>query len=373
MIKPLVKFFLVSSFFAATMVHADVGDWYVAPSVAYFDDDPDRKIDAGVAGGQIQVGKEMGKHFWLEGLLGYHDIGGFPGQEHLELGVNAVGNLLPDSLFSPYVIGGLGYLRADVGLPDFGGSPAAGSTANDLTGTAGLGLKVRFGESPWALRAEWRLRHAFNSDNSLTDDIVSLGIQYTIGRSGGAVTAASTMAPAAVADTDGDGVMDSLDNCPNTPRGVAVDLAGCPVDMDQDGVKNDRDKCPGTTAGAMVDLNGCEFPANVTMKRIYFATGSSRLDAESEQALDETVSLLLSHPGLPVEINGHADSQGPEDFNMALSLVRAEVVRLYLEQAGVRASSLSVQGSGESQPVASNDTAAGRAQNRRVVLEMRDR
>ena len=55
------------------------------------------------------------------------------------------------------------------------------------------------------------------------------------------------------------------------------------------------------------------------------------------------------------------------------SLVRAEVLRLYLEQAGVRASNLSVRGYGESQPVASNDTAAGRAQNRRVALEMRDR
>ena len=61
---------------ASSAVQADEGDWYVVPSVTYFDDDPDRLIDAGVSGGQIQVGKEMGRHFWLEGLLGYHDIGG---------------------------------------------------------------------------------------------------------------------------------------------------------------------------------------------------------------------------------------------------------------------------------------------------------
>ena len=82
---------------ASLAVNADEGDWYVAPSVVYFDDDPDRKIDAGVSGGQVQVGKEMSRHFWLEGLLGYHDIDGFPAQEHLELGVNAVGNFFQEN------------------------------------------------------------------------------------------------------------------------------------------------------------------------------------------------------------------------------------------------------------------------------------
>ena len=336
--------FLLTSLVA----QADVGDWYVVPSVAYSDDDGDRLINDSIAGGQIQVGKKMGEHFWLEGLLRYHDIDGLPGQEHLEIGINAVGNLIPDSLFSPYAIGGLGYLRADVGLPDFGGAPPAGATASNMTATAGLGLKVRFGDnSRWSLRAAWRMRHAFDSDDSLTDRVGSLGIQYTFGgRSENAVWAASIAAlPAAVSDADGD----------------------------SDGVKNDRDKGPGTAAGAMVDLNGCEFPANFVMQPVYFATGSARLDADSIKALDETVGLLLRHPGLPAEVGGFADSRGSEDFNMELSLVRAEVVRLYLQQAGVRASSLSVRGYGESQPVASNDTAAGRAQNRRVVLEMRDR
>jgi OOP family OmpA-OmpF porin len=372
MIRSFKLCILVLSFFTANAVQADVGDWYVAPSVTYFDDDPDRKIDAGFSGGQIQVGKQMSERFSLEGLLGYHDIDGFPGQEHLELGVNAIGNFMPDAMFSPYALGGLSYLRADVGTPDFGGLPEADSTASDIAASAGLGLMARFGDSPWAARLEWRLRHAFG--DSLTDHVAAVGLQYTFGSdSDGAVAATSTAAPVAVMDSDGDSVIDSLDNCPNTPRGVAVDLNGCPVDADGDGVRNDRDRCPGTDAGAMVDLNGCEFPTNVSLAPVFFATGSARLDSEARQALDEAVELLLRHPGLPVEIEGHADSQGSEDFNMALSLVRAEVVRLHLEQAGVRASSLSVQGFGESQPAASNDTAAGRAQNRRVVLEMRDR
>jgi OOP family OmpA-OmpF porin len=369
----LNRFFTIAVFLSASLaVQADVGDWYVTPSVAYSDDEGDRLIDDSVAGGQVQLGKEMSEHFWLEGLLGYHDIDGFPGQKHLELGINAVGNFLPESTFSPYAIGGIGVLRADVGLPDFGGSPTAGTTATDLTATAGLGLKIRFGESPWSLRAEWRVRHAFASDNALTDQIGSLGLQYTFG-GGSSAPAAIASAPMVDADSDGDGVVDSRDACPNTRSGVVVDLTGCPQDADQDGVKNIQDKCPETPAGAMVDLNGCEIPDGISMKRIYFPTGTASFDSESRAALDETVKLLLRYPGLPVEIAGHADARGSEDFNMALSLVRAEVVRLYLEQAGVRASSLSTVGYGESDPIATNDTAEGQAQNRRVVLEMHDR
>ena len=100
--------------FAAT---AEEGDWYLAASTMYFDDDGDRLIDDTFGGLQLQVGREMTERFALEGLLGYHDIDGFPAQKHLELGVNAIAKFMPDSLVSPYVMGGLGYLRADVDLP----------------------------------------------------------------------------------------------------------------------------------------------------------------------------------------------------------------------------------------------------------------
>ena len=117
---------LVLSFFAATVAQADPGDWYIAPAVAYTDDDGERLIDDGVSGGQLWLGREMSEHLSLEGLLGYHDIDGFPEQEHLELGINAIGDFRPGETFAPYVLGGLSYLRADVGEPDFGGLPEAG-------------------------------------------------------------------------------------------------------------------------------------------------------------------------------------------------------------------------------------------------------
>jgi OOP family OmpA-OmpF porin len=349
---------------AAFAAQAAEGDWYVAPSIVYFDDDPDRKIDAGFSGGQLQFGKEMSRRFSLEGLFGYHDIDGFPAQEHLELGINAVGNFLPDSLFSPYVLGGLGYLRADVGDTDFGGLPPAGSTSSSATATGGLGLKVRFGESRWALRTEWRLRHAF--DDSLTDHLVALGLQYTFGDDADAapMAAAATTAAIPEQDSDGDGVPNSRDVCPNTPAGTTVDSFGCAADEDRDGVPDDRDQCPGTW-GVEVDENGCE---PVRLKTVFFGVESAILTAHARGKLDETVEVLNRYPDLQVDIAGHADSTGPEEFNQALSERRAEAVRQYLVQAGIDASRLSTRGYGESQPIGPNDTFVGRADNRRVEL-----
>ena len=329
-------------------VQAAEGDWYIAPSAVYFDDDPDRRIDDSFAGLQVQFGKEMSRRLSLEGLLGYQDIDGFPGQEHLELGLNVIGKFLPDSRFSPYVIGGLGYLRADVGTPDFGGLPPADSTANNLTATGGVGLKIRLGDSPWSLRTEARLRHAFDSDNSLTDGIVTLGIQYNFGGSS-AVSAMAASEPE------------------ETPPAV---IAAAPADSDGDGVPNDRDQCPGTPAGVKVDARGCEV---VKLKNVYFGFDSAVLLATAKRMLDESASVLRRNSDLQVEIAGYADSRGPESYNMKLSERRAEAVRKYLEQAGVDASRMSARGYGESHPGASDLSANGLAQNRRVELRIKDR
>ena len=333
---------------ASLTVQADEGDWYIAPSVVYFDDDPDRKIDDSFAGLQVQFGKEMNRRLSLEGLLGYQDIDGFPGQEHLELGFNVIGKFLPDSRFSPYVIGGLGYLRADVGLPDFGGLPTAGATANNATATGGLGLKIQFGDSPWSLRTEARLRHAFDSDDSLTDAIVTLGLQYNFGGR----SAVSAMAAS------------------ETEEAPAAVVAAVPVDSDGDGVANDRDQCPGTPAGVKVDANGCEI---VKLKNVYFGFDSAVLLATAKRLLDESASILKRHPDLQVDIVGYADSRGPESYNMKLSERRAEAVRKYLEQAGVDAARLTARGYGESHPGASDMSANGLAQSRRVELSLKGR
>ena len=92
-----------------------------------------------------------------------------------------------------------------------------------------------------------------------------------------------------------------------------------------------------------------------------------------KRALDESALILARNPDVQVEIGGHADSSGPEDFNMKLSIRRAEFVRQYLEQAGIDSARLTIRGFGESQPVASNETIAGRTENRRVELKVIER
>ena len=340
---------LATLFLAPHTLQADEGDWYVSPSIAYSDDDGDRLIDDSVAGGQIQVGREMTNKFWLEGLLGYHDIDGFPGQEHLELGLNAIRNFRPDGLFEPYVVGGLGLLRADADLPSFGviGVPAAGESSTSFTLTAGLGTLVNFGESPWALRAEWRFRHAFD-DESLTDQVVSLGIQYSFG--GGSDVAP----PAAVSE----------------PEPVRY------ADSDGDGVTDDKDRCPGTAAGASVDLSGCEIakaPETVEFDNIYFGFDSEVILATSQRLLRDAAATLQRHPDATLEIAGFADSRGPERYNQGLSQRRAEAVRDFLVEAGVDPASLTVVAYGESRSDTSDLSANTLAEDRRVELRVTKR
>lgn len=335
---------LVPLLWFSVAAQADEGDWYVSPSIVYTDDDGERLIDDGVSGGQIQVGREMSEHFWLEGLLGYHDIDGFPGQEHLELGFNAIRSFRPDSLFSPYVIGGLGILSADVGVPSFGGSPPAGETSTSATATAGLGMKLRFGDSPWALRAEYRLRHAFD-DGGLTDHVGSFGIQYSFG--------GSSKQPLVVAAGEPE------------PAGYS--------DSDQDGVTDDRDRCPGTIAGAKVDVHGCEVQETIEFRNIYFGFDSDVVLPTSRRLLDHVASVLERHPDLKVEIAGFADSRGSERYNMALSLRRAEAVHRYLEQAGVNTANLAIKGYGMIRLDPSDVTAGNLAENRRVEMRITNR
>jgi len=169
-------------------------------------------------------------------------------------------------------------------------------------------------------------------------------------------------------DTDGDGVPDSLDKCPNTPKGCRVDKNGCPADSDGDGVPDCLDRCPGTPPNTPVDKMGCPPVGEELMilTGINFAFDSSKLDKASENLVDRAVNNLNRNPQMAVLIEGHTDSTGPDDYNLALSLKRAKAVEMYMVSKGIAANRLSTKGLGESDPIASNDTKEGRAKNRRV-------
>ena len=181
-------------------------------------------------------------------------------------------------------------------------------------------------------------------------------------------------------DSDGDGVADYKDQCPGTMAGIQVDDSGCSLDKDGDGVPNSRDNCPDTAADVEVDYYGCPLPpptksAEVSdvgtwiYKDITFASGKSDIRPSSYPVLAEIADVLKVNPGLRVEIQGHTDSRGSIALNMRLSEERAQSVRRYLLGKGVDADQMTAKGYGPGRPIATNDTAEGRARNRRVELK----
>jgi OOP family OmpA-OmpF porin len=166
-------------------------------------------------------------------------------------------------------------------------------------------------------------------------------------------------------DSDGDGVPDYLDRCPGTPPGVAVDNAGCPFDSDGDGVVDHLDKCPNTPRGATVNEAGCWSLEATAL----YDSNSSYIRAEAYPLLDEVAIILEKNPAMEVEVQGHTDNKGTAKYNQWLSEKRAQRVKDYLVSKGVDPSRLAAKGYGLTQPVASNGTEEGRAQNRRVELK----
>jgi outer membrane protein OmpA-like peptidoglycan-associated protein len=106
----------------------------------------------------------------------------------------------------------------------------------------------------------------------------------------------------------------------------------------------------------------------VNVSDVLFDTGSATLKPGAREKLARVAGILASHPDLKIEIEGHTDSVGGDDYNQRLSERRAESVRAYLVQQKIAPDAVGAEGFGESQPVASNTTAAGRQQNRRVEL-----
>lgn len=168
-------------------------------------------------------------------------------------------------------------------------------------------------------------------------------------------------------DQDGDGVRDNSDRCPFTPAGVAVDSNGCELDSDGDGVPDYRDQCPDTPKGSVVDTEGCP-RLLVKLQNVHFAFDSAELTSEAKSILDAAVSSINANPSDNISVEGHTDSTGSDAYNSQLSQRRARAVADYLAAHGVSASRLHAVGKGESYPVASNDTSAGRSQNRRVEV-----
>jgi len=168
-------------------------------------------------------------------------------------------------------------------------------------------------------------------------------------------------------DSDGDGVADKLDKCPNTEAGIKVDGSGCPLDVDADGIPDSKDACP--TVKGIARLNGCPEFAPGPVVPIQFEFNSSVLRTSAYSVLDGLASSLKANSSAVVQLDGHASAEGTEEYNMTLSRDRANSVKTYLVNAGIASNRIATTAYGESRPVASNATEAGRSQNRRVEIK----
>lgn len=180
-------------------------------------------------------------------------------------------------------------------------------------------------------------------------------------------------------DRDGDGVLDVRDLCPDTPLGEKPDprRLGCPIeDRDQDQVVDAEDACPAEPGVPSLEprFNGCPLEL-VEMREdrliprqpIAFAVNTDVLLPESRPVLEALAKAIQARPWIQkLRVEGHTDNSGSRDFNQTLSLRRAESVRRWLVDFGISPALLEAAGFGPSRPVASNDTEAGRAANRRV-------
>lgn len=141
-------------------------------------------------------------------------------------------------------------------------------------------------------------------------------------------------------------------------------------DADGDGVKDDRDLCPDTPKGTKVDHTGCPLQDVTVLKGVNFDFDKDTLRPDAMPILDEAAAVMQRYPEISVEIAGHTDSVGSDDYNLDLSDRRAKSVMDYFISKGIDAGRLSSKGYGESAPVTGNESAAGRADNRRVEMRV---
>jgi OOP family OmpA-OmpF porin len=284
---------------------------------------------------------------------------------------------MKDSMFFPYLFAGAGYEHVTNDRDGFESHPF-------IHGGAGVGLRVN--DNQFVTRLELKTLQIIGGDEHEKNELgLTLGFAVPFGE------IKQPEAPLTIKDSDGDGVMDALDKCPDTPAGVKVDGSGCPLpevkneyvpmsldnnecpiktdlpDRDRDGVEDSVDQCPNTPCDFSVDEKGCPVKANL---QIHFETNKAVITEYSAALVARFAEFLLQNKGSLVHIIGHTDWRASDQYNMALSQRRAASVRDALIEHGVSASRLSTEGKGESEPIADNRTERGMALNRRTEVRL---
>ena len=180
-------------------------------------------------------------------------------------------------------------------------------------------------------------------------------------------------------DADGDGVTDADDACADQAGDKAN--KGCPwPDSDNDGVLDKDDECP-AVVGTVANKGCPEIPQltieimkdlNDMSKTILFDIGESTVHADSYDTLQNMKDIMSMYSDASFVITGYTDNTGSDTKNQTLSEERAMAVKTYLESLGLAAGRLSTEGASTSNPAASNNTRAGRKQNRRVEISSKE-
>jgi OOP family OmpA-OmpF porin len=334
----------------------DTGAVYISPMADYTFLDKNRVSKNG-AGYQLGLGYNFAPNFAAELDLSPDSfkISGSGASEKLStlLSLDFLYKFLPiTSVVRPYALLGGGRMTDEIG----GHGPINGQWLAEAGAGALIGLGDQTGPTRVQLRTEAKYRKEFISDAAFIphdpgDVIVSVGFNFMFGAPTPPAPKAAPPVqeppppppapppPPPPADSDGDGVPDSVDQCPNTPKGDRVDAVGCTI---KDEIK---------------------------LERVHFATDSAELLPDSIATLDYGVATLRKYPQMVIEVRGHTDNTGSKQHNQALSEHRAESVMGYLKEHGAT-NSMTAKGYGEELPIASNKTAEGRRQNRRVSLKI---
>lgn len=241
--------------------------------------------------------------------------------------------------FTPYLIAGIGGAYNDV-LPD-------SEDDWDFIANAGLGFVTGPVTKAGQIRLRAEARYVYdNFQDGYGEPRINIGIEIPLFQdfkmeAPSVITETQVVeVPTGLSDSDGDGVVDEKDQCPDTPPNTRVDGVGCPLDK-------------------VIALRGVTFEFDKT-----------RLRPDSVTILDWATEILKKYPEMEVEIAGHTDSIGRDSYNQKLSEGRAQAVEEYFINQGIPDSQMTPKGYGESEPIDTNDTAEGRERNRRVELRI---
>ncbi|MEE2869627.1 OmpA family protein [Alcanivorax profundi] len=328
---------------------------YVAPMLHYLVLDEDRDLSRNGLGAGLIYGREISEHWWWETEgAGYGLDSGVEGSADFYQYIISTGVAYAfgdRKGFTPFVLAQIGGVYEDVVPDDDDGlnlhaNVGVGAVTGPLFDN---GLKMRFDARYMYDDFDGITGTPSEDEGGFNDWRFSLGLEVPLG----------------VTKTV------EVEKIVYETREVEKVVEVAAADTDGDGIPDNRDKCPNTLAGGKVDGDGCLIKnQTISFNNIGFELNSSKITATSRPTLDRLAASLNAQTDFNVEVAGHTDSSGSAEYNENLSDQRAHAVRQYLVDQGVAAERLTARGYGEVDPVASNETASGRAMNRRVEFRV---